>query len=344
MTEFINTISLDELPYGVYIINKNGYCVYANQAFINIIGYNKQELATMHVLSLIYPKDYKKECKEEANKPVQEETIRFLCKFGQTIWTSVFVINKEINNDCYKMYYVRDVTKKIEMQKVLEKANKDLEHFAYIVSHDLQEPLRTINGFSELLKNKYSKCLDSKGNNYIKYIIEGTKKLDNIIKTVLESSKYNNTDFEKSEINVEQVFNDVLKTMSFSLESVKIHKENLSTIYMNEIHLFQILQNLISNSLKYRNKSKNILNITISMKSEKDKNIICVKDDGIGISKDAQEKLFAMFSRIETRVEGNGIGLALCKKIVNLYQGEIWLESEINAGTTICILMPNKKE
>jgi len=234
-----------------------------------------------------------------------------------------------------------DITEQVMLENQILEKNKDLENFAFIVSHDLREPLRTINGFSQILSMKYSNILDEKGARYLKLVVDGTKKLELIIKNILDQCRLEHEDFIKSHISMDDSLSKVLQYLGVSLAKSDVYKdfEEPGIIYMNEIHLHQILQNLISNSIKYC-KPDQRPNITIQFRHDSDNYVICVKDEGIGISQENQEQLFKMFRRINKGLEGTGIGLALCKKIVDLYEGKMWMDSEVNKGTSVYISIP----
>lgn len=234
-----------------------------------------------------------------------------------------------------------DITDQVLLENKILTNNRDLENFAYIVSHDLREPLRTINGFSQILHAKYNKTLDEKGLRYLSVISEGAKRLDQIIKNILDQCSIEKREFVRSYLDLNIVLEKVLQYLGISLANSNIYKDFAGTgmIFMNEIHLHQLLQNLISNSIKY-SKTDQKPEITISFYESVDSYVICVKDEGIGITKENQDKLFKMFHRVNSEKNGNGIGLALCNKIIDQYEGKIWMESEINNGTSVYISIP----
>lgn len=234
-----------------------------------------------------------------------------------------------------------DITEQVLLENRILENNRDLENFAYIVSHDLREPLRTINGFSQIMQSKYGKILDEKGLRYLSVISEGAKRLDQIIKNILDQCSIEKREFVRSYLDLNIVIEKVLQYLGVSLANSNIYKDFTGTgmIFMNEIHLHQLLQNLISNSVKY-SKPDQKPEVTISFYESVDSYIICVKDEGIGISPENQDKLFQMFHRVNNEKIGNGIGLALCKKIIDQYKGKIWIESEINKGTSVYISIP----
>ncbi len=234
-----------------------------------------------------------------------------------------------------------DITDQVVLEnKILEK-NRDLENFAFIVSHDLREPLRSINGFSQILRTKYGDKLDEKGLRYLNLIIEGTKKLELIIKNILDQCSIEHGDFIKNRVNIEESLTKVLQYLGVSLAKSDVYKDIQAPgiIYMNEIHLHQLLQNLISNSIKYC-KPDQRPNITVQFYQKDNDYIICVKDEGIGISQENKNQIFKMFHRVNKDIQGTGIGLALCKKIADLYKGKIWIDSEANNGTSVYISIP----
>ena len=217
----------------------------------------------------------------------------------------------------------------------LENKNKELEQFAYVASHDLQEPLRTTTGFAELIRDKYQGKLDSEGDAYIMYIIQSAERMKVLIKDLLDYSRIGREAALKN-IDCNIMLKEVLSDMNSSIREsdAKIISENLPVIngYPTEIKL--LFQNLISNAIKFR--KKNCLAL-IHINAQPIENFwqFSFSDNGIGIEEKYQSRIFIIFQRLHTRseYEGSGIGLAHCKKIVDLHAGKIWVESSEGNGS-----------
>lgn len=220
----------------------------------------------------------------------------------------------------------------------LSSTNKELEYFAYIISHDLQEPLRMISSFLTLLEKKYNTVLDERGKKYIFYAVDGSKRMKTIILDILEFSRVGKYNEEPTEINVNNLIAEIVgyHRNTFDSKKVSINYEHLPTIVCYKSPIIQIFQNLISNSIKYAKKDEKTI-ITIRQ-FEEDENHwgFAVEDNGIGIEEKYFEKIFILFQRLTTREDdsGNGMGLAIIKKIVENLGGKIWVESKKDVGST----------
>lgn len=325
-----NRLVWDKTMYELYDIDESEFT--HTYEFFNSIVYKEDRERVAHEVNLSFK--FNNEFKTK---------FRITLKNGKTRWIAGRgkVGIDSLGNVDIMSGINYDITEQVLLENKILENNRDLENFAYIVSHDLREPLRTINGFSQIMQSKYGKILDEKGLRYLSVISEGAKRLDQIIKNILDQCSIEKREFVRSYLDLNIVLEKVLQYLGVSLANSNIYKDFAGNgmIFMNEIHLHQLLQNLISNSVKY-SKPDQKPEITISFYESVDSYIICVKDEGIGISPENQDKLFHMFHRVNNEKIGNGIGLALCKKIIDQYKGKIWIESEINKGTSVYISIP----
>ena len=225
----------------------------------------------------------------------------------------------------------------------LRRANSDLEQFAYSASHDLREPLRQVAIYSQLLGKKYADKLEGKGAQYLEYCIEGAHRLEMLISDLLAYSQATRAADDVLEaVNIREVIDTVKKNLSTLIEetAAEISTYNLPVICANSVPLLHLFQNLISNALKYR--SENRPRIRIAASEDGDYWRFAVEDNGIGIRKEYQSQIFGIFKRLHNREEypGTGIGLAICQKIVEQYEGRIWVESEPGCGSTFYFTLP----
>lgn len=230
--------------------------------------------------------------------------------------------------------------------KELSESNSELERFAYVTSHDLQEPLRMVTSFLQLLEKRYKDKLDQKAHEYISYAIDGAERMKRLILDLLEYSRVNSSVIEKEDINVNEIIAD-LKLMYKNLlleTNGTINSENLPLIKGNKTQILQLFQNLISNAFKYRSQKPPI--IDISFKDNSSYYTFTVKDNGIGIDPKFFHKIFIIFQRLHKREQysGTGIGLAICKKIVEKHGGKIWVASEPGHGSTFYFTVPKLNE
>ena len=232
--------------------------------------------------------------------------------------------------------------------KQLENSNEDLENFAYVASHDLKEPLRMINSYTALLKRRYNDMFDETGQEFMFFVTDAAKRMNVLLDDLLNYSRVGKSGTMDNIIDVNDVLLIVRSNLSKRLEEekgiIQINKENMPSIISNHTQMVQLFQNIVSNALKFRGERDPLVTIDCSVKDGK--NIFSIKDNGIGIAPEHQERVFEMFKRLHTRdeYEGTGIGLSTCKKIVVKHGGDIWLESEHGVGTTFYFSIPVKSD
>jgi signal transduction histidine kinase len=228
------------------------------------------------------------------------------------------------------------------MLNVLQTKNQELEQFAYIASHDLQEPLQTISSFADLLEKLYKEKLDERAVIYLGYLSQSTARMRSLITGLLEYARIGREkQLEQVDCNkiVQDVIHDLDATITESKVTISIH--SLPSLEAYPVELKQLFQNLISNAIKFRKKEVP-LKIIIEAKEEDNYWTFSVTDNGIGIDEKFHEKIFIIFQRLHTRskYEGTGIGLAYCKKIVELHGGKIWVESNPTVGSIFYFSIP----
>lgn len=226
--------------------------------------------------------------------------------------------------------------------KELQRSNKELEEFAYVASHDLQEPLRTISSFSDLLKEEYYDKIAGDGKQYLDFITSASSRMKQLIKDLLSLSRIQTRGQEFSLVNCHEVIQDVLDILQISIEEKKatITYQQLPLIIGDKFQITQLWQNLISNALKFHSEKSLTINITVEEK--RDKWLFSIEDNGIGISPEFQERIFVIFQRLHSQenYEGTGIGLALCQKIILRHGGKIWVKSDIGKGAKFLFTIP----
>ncbi len=228
--------------------------------------------------------------------------------------------------------------------KKLKISNDRSEPFAYVSSHDLREPLRMITSFLELLQKRYADNLDEDANDFINFAVEGAKRMDLMINDFLEYSRVGSQERKFEYVPSEKILETVLINLKPSIEDSNaiITHDPLPLIYANEPQMIQLFQNLISNALKYRGEKDP--QVHISAQELENEWLFSVSDNGIGIDPNHQDRIFSIFKRLHPRqeYEGTGIGLSICKRIVERHGGYIWVESELNKGTTFYFTLPNQ--
>ncbi|MFO7750906.1 MAG: transporter substrate-binding domain-containing protein [Desulfobacteraceae bacterium] len=228
----------------------------------------------------------------------------------------------------------------------LEKSNAELEQFAYVASHDLQEPLRAVIGFLQLLQSKYQGQLDEKGQHYIERAVKAGHRMQSLIGDLLKVSRVNTLDSSFEPADLTKVLEEVLEHLQSTITEKNgvVTYSRLPTLTVDRHQIQSLFQNLIANSLKYNDHTQP----TIEIGYEDKGHVTCffIKDNGIGIAEEYHGKVFMIFQRLHARqaYSGSGIGLALCKKIVERHQGNIWVESESGKGATFYFTLAGKKE
>jgi len=262
----------------------------------------------------------------------------------------IFLIQIETLQMIQKDKYIivlSDITEIENTKENLERSNEDLQQFAYIASHDLQEPLRMVSSYMQLIERRYKDKLDQDGLEFINFAVDGAKRMQELINGLLQFSRVQTQGEEFHEVDMDHLLKDTISNLSISIKEkdalIKIN-EPLPNIFADKRQILQLFQNLISNSLKY---CENKPIIEISFFHQNSEVVFTIKDNGIGIAKEYYDKIFLIFQRLHTKTEakyeGNGIGLAVCKRIVQRHGGRIWLDSEEGKGTTFYLSFPSIK-
>ncbi len=229
----------------------------------------------------------------------------------------------------------------------LERSNKELEQFAYVASHDLQEPLRMVSSYAQLLEKKYKDKLDDAANEYIFYAVDGARRMQKLINDLLDYSRITSKGKDFTKVNLSMVLGRVMINLynKISEKNAIIANGFLPNVWGDEVQLIRVFQNLIDNSLKYT-KDKESPGIYISSAEQGDKYVITVKDNGIGINEEYKEKIFKLFERLNYNKEdqGTGIGLSICKRIIERHGGDIWLDTTIQDGAAFCFTLKKHEE
>jgi len=224
----------------------------------------------------------------------------------------------------------------------LARSNNDLEQFAYVASHDLQEPLRAVAGFVELFRQQFPEPLDAKKQGYMNFIIEAVKRMQTLINGLLEYSRIESRGKEPEPTEAGRALNIAVMALQTSIKEsgAKIIAETLPTVNVDSVQMVQLFQNLIGNAIKFR--SESLPEIRISASRQENDWRFAVADNGIGIEPEYVERIFLLFQRLHTRNKypGTGIGLAICKKIVERHGGKIWVESKPGQGSTFYFTIP----
>lgn len=226
-------------------------------------------------------------------------------------------------------------------------ANEDLNQFAYSASHDLQEPLRMVSAYTQLLKKKYHGKLDTQADDYIRYAVQGAQRMELLVRDILTYTQAANVDREQAgPVDANGVIEKALSNLQQAIRErgAIVTYGKLPSLKVHEIHLLQLFQNLIGNAIKYG--GENTPRIAVQADRLDNAWQFSIQDNGIGIDPQYKERVFGLFQRLHTNAEytGTGIGLAICKKIVERYEGRIWVESALGQGSTFYFTLPQPEE
>lgn len=229
-----------------------------------------------------------------------------------------------------------------QLTRELKRSNQELEQFAYIASHDLQEPLRAVASYTQMLAKRYQGKLDEKADIYIGFAVDGATRMQQLIKDLLTYSRVGTHQLKRQPTDCNLVVNKVLKDLQVAIaeNQAKITVESLPTLFVDTAQISNLFQNLIGNAIKYR--SETSPQIEISAEQQKFSWIFRIRDNGIGIEPQYAEQIFGIFQRLHASDEypGTGLGLAICKRVVERHGGRIWLESQLEKGSLFCFEIP----
>ena len=226
----------------------------------------------------------------------------------------------------------------------LKRSNEDLEQFAYVASHDLQEPLRMVTNYLQLLQNRYKSQLDNKAQDFIQIAVDGALRMHQLIGDLLTYSRVGTAGKPLGPVNANEALKNTLLNLKIAIEEsgAKVMSDLLPTVKADMLQLTQLFQNLIGNAIKFRSDKPPEIHVSAQRGPRENEWQFSVRDNGIGIAPKDFDRIFLIFQRLHTREKypGTGIGLALCKKIVERHGGRIWVESEPGEGTTFHFTIP----
>jgi light-regulated signal transduction histidine kinase (bacteriophytochrome) len=224
----------------------------------------------------------------------------------------------------------------------LTRSNTELQQFAYVASHDLQEPLRTMASFAQLLQQRYQGKLDTNADDFIHFIVDGATRMQGLIQDLLAYSRVGSHGKNFVPTDCTTVFDQAVANLQMAVteSGAVVTHDSLPTVQGDGAQLIQVFQNLVGNSLKFRNSQTPRVHVAAERKASEW--VFAVKDNGIGIDPQYADRIFEVFQRLHNRTEypGSGIGLAITKKIVERHGGRIWVESQLDQGATFFFTLP----
>lgn len=330
-----------------------------NAKMCEITGYPAEELKRLTYLDITHPEDRAENRRQFAElasglRPSFSMNKRYIRRDGRVIWVRATnaLIRDENGAPLHAVGSIEDITAQVETEASLRaaneeliRANTDLEQFAYSASHDLKEPLRQVGIFAQLLQKRYGPTLDEDANAFLNNITGGAQRMEQLLSDLLNYTQTATQPGRPVEpVEVSEVFAEVKKNLATVImqNDAAVLTEALPAVRVERAHLIQLFQNLVSNAIKYRS-AESAPVIRIRASSEGAFWRFSIEDNGIGISADYHKQVFGLFKRLHasSAYPGTGIGLALCKRIVERYGGAIWVESEPGKGSTFFLTLPS---
>jgi PAS domain S-box-containing protein len=348
-------------PIGMAIRGLDGHWLVVNRALCHLVGYTEEELLRLSFQGISHPDDVQPDVdlSEEMLRGEQEgytREKRYLHKDGHLVWIllAVTLVRSQSGEPRFFIAQMKDITdrKRAEAELArrtadLARSNAELEQFAYVASHDLQEPLRMVASYTQMLAKRYEGQLDEKADRWIGYAVDGARRMQALINDLLALSRVgtHGRPFEPTDCGAVLARALGSFTAAIAESGAHITSDPMPTVSADSVQIEQLFQNLLGNAVKFR-RADTACEIHISAERRRvdgrEMWVLGVGDNGIGIDPTYAEQVFAMFQRLHTREEypGTGIGLAICRKIVERHGGRIWVESTPGAGATFRFTLP----
>jgi signal transduction histidine kinase len=349
---------LEAAPDAMIISSEDGVINLVNSQVEAMFGYRREDLVGRGIHTLV-PEPVK--CPEGAHQQVRGRR-----KDGSEFPAEMSVSPLQTQEGVLVTSAIRDMTERarrdeeirelnakleqrvaertrelVQLNEALAQSNEDLNQFAYAASHDLQEPLRMIALYSEMLDRQYSGKLDEEADRYIRFVVNGAHRMEMLLKDLLAYSQAGSAVGPGAPVSCASVMEKVLLNLKAAIEEnqAKVACENLPVVEADEIRLMQLFQNLVSNAIKYR--SAEPPQIRVAAHPREFDWLFSVEDNGIGIRPEYSQQVFGIFKRLHGHAyPGTGIGLAICQRIVERYGGRIWVESTLGKGSKFCFTLP----
>jgi PAS domain S-box-containing protein len=351
---------LEAAPDAMVVVNQDGKIVLLNVQAEKQFGYRRDELVGQKVKDII-PEGFAERLIADGTRTAAEAMaqqigtgieLRGRRKYGSEFPIEIMLSPLESAEGILVTAAIRDITerKKSEQQLVktvgeLKRSNDELQQFAYVASHDLQEPLRMVASYTQLLAKRYKGRLDSEADEFIAYAVDGSNRMQGLIQDLLAYSRSGTNEKALREVSTEKALKDALSNLRATIQEsgALVTHDSLPAITSDDTQLVQVFQNLVANAIKYRSAEVPQVHVSATKNGGRDW-IFSVRDNGLGIDPQYFEKIFVLFQRLHGREQfkGTGIGLTICKKIVERLGGRIWVESQPEKGSIFYFSLPER--
>jgi len=340
----------ESMPQKIFTATSDGAVDYFNRQWIEYTGLSFEQIKGWGWAEVIHPDDV------DANVQAWRKSVqtgepfvfehRFRAADGKYRWHLSRAHAMRDTNENITMWIGSntDIHEQKEKEDALRRANEDLQQFAYSASHDLQEPIRNVAVYSELVARRYESVLDADGQQFLGFLREGGRRLATLVNDLLAYTRASMVELSETPVDALVPLKNSLASLAEAVREsgASVTYDSLPEVHMGEAHLQQVFQNLIGNAVKYRNQVPP--QIHISVVSVGGQWRFSVQDNGIGIDPQYKEKIFGIFKRLhhDHKYSGTGIGLAICQRVVERYGGRIWVESEPRKGSTFFFTIPQR--
>jgi PAS domain S-box-containing protein len=343
---------LEAAPDGMVVVNQGGEIVLLNAQAETQFGYHRDELLGQRVTNII-PDGFAERLLADGTRTAAEALaqqigtgieLTGLRKDGSQFPIEIMLSPLESSEGILVTAAIRDITERktaeaclVQKIEELNRSNEELEQFAYIASHDLQEPLRMVASYTQLLSKRYKGRLDSDADEFIAFAVDGASRMQHLIQDLLAYSRVGKRGGELLDVSSEEALEQAVINLRGAIEEsgAVVTHDPLPRVMADTDQLIQVLQNLVGNAIKYQGPGVPRIHLSVARDGE-GMWLFSIHDNGLGIDAQFFEKIFGMFQRLHKREEfaGTGMGLAICKKIVERHGGKIWVESQPGAGST----------
>jgi len=347
-------------PLGMHIAGLDYRFVALNDAFCQIVGYCEEELGNLTFADITYPDDLEPDMVQaqrlltgEIQSYKMEK--RHIKKQGEIVWLDVTrsMIRGAGGNPLHFLTMVEDITERKHTEQLLRiraedlaRSNEDLEQFAYVASHDLQEPLRNVANCMQILETRNKAKLDDDSTQLMYYAVESVKRMKALITDLLAYSRISTRGKPFQETNSQAIMKESLRNLEFAIsqQGAQVTNDPLPLVHADPTQLLQVFQNLIANAVQFHRDEPPKIHVSAQKKGSEW--IFSVNDNGIGIEARHLDRIFVIFQQLEKgrRFHGTGMGLAIVKKILERHRGRVWAESQVGVGSTFYFAIPDGLE